>query len=68
MTGNERELLRLQVLFSIWPTPAGRKEFKTQLHLMRALEEVYDKVFAEHTVEDLRDIAQVLLPSQKPEG
>lgn len=63
MTDEERELLRLQVLFSVWPTPASRKEFKTQTHLLRALEEAYDRVFAaEPTLKDLREAAEGFAP------
>lgn len=44
---HERELLRLQVLLSLWPSGAGRAEFKTELSLKRALQEAYDKAFPE---------------------
>lgn len=41
----ERELLRLQVLLSLWPAGAGREEFESELHLKRALEEAYGRAF-----------------------
>lgn len=37
------ELVRLQTLLLLWPTPAGRYEFNTELHLKRALQHAHDK-------------------------
>ena len=45
MSEAERELLRLLSLAIQWPSVAGRREFKTELHLKRAIEKTHTKVF-----------------------
>lgn len=59
MTPNERELLRLQVLLSKWPSGAGRAEFKTELHLKGVLEEAYKKVFSKTQCPHCRGTGEV---------
>lgn len=38
-------LLRLQVLSTLWPSEAARAEFKTDLHLRSALTDAYKRCF-----------------------
>ena len=39
------ELQRLLTLLALWPNAVGRAEFKTELHLKREIEEMYEKIY-----------------------
>ncbi len=41
----KRELTRLLTLLALWPSAAGRREFKTELHLKRETEEMYERIY-----------------------
>lgn len=65
MTDDERELLRLQTLLALWPEPRSREEFKTELHLKRAVSDAFSSVFEKPTVYEMRDAARRVLRAMK---
>lgn len=39
------ELIRLLAVKAIWPAPIARAEFPAELHLVRAIERLYEKIY-----------------------